>query len=114
MIILPADAPGLVKLRNIPTMAGEHERFGYGHAEILYENVRAPASNLIGKRGQGFLIAQARRGPRRIHHRMRWRRQARPGLRELWARAPPRQAVGPELPSAPPVQHALPASAARR
>ncbi len=53
MIIVPADAPGLKKLRNIPTMAGEHERFGYGHAEILYENVRVPASNLIGKRGQG-------------------------------------------------------------
>ena len=51
MIIVPGDAPGLTKVRNIPTMAGEHERFGYGHAEILYENVRVPKDNLIGKRG---------------------------------------------------------------
>src|SRR5437588_12467373 len=55
MIIVPADAPGLKKVRNIPTMAGEHERFGYGHAEILYEDVRVPSDNLLGKRGAGFL-----------------------------------------------------------
>jgi len=45
MIIVPTDTPGLQRLRNIPTMGGSHERFGYGHAEILYENVRVPASN---------------------------------------------------------------------
>src|SRR5207237_1272907 len=77
MIIVPADTPGLKKLRNIPTLAGEHERFGYGHAEVLYENVRVPAANLLGERGQGFLIAQARLGPGRIHHCMRWLGQAR-------------------------------------
>jgi len=57
MIIVPADSPGLKKVRNIPTLAGEHERFGYGHAEILYEDVRVPEENVLGERVQGFLIA---------------------------------------------------------
>src|SRR2546430_4560458 len=46
MIIVPADTPGLKKLRHIPTLAGEHQRFGYGHAEVLYHNERVPAANL--------------------------------------------------------------------
>src|SRR6266700_2663755 len=45
MIIVPGDTRGLKKLRNIPTMAGEHERFGYSHAEVLYEDVRVPKDN---------------------------------------------------------------------
>src|SRR3982074_574074 len=53
MIIVPDDAPGLKKVRNIPTMAGEHERFGYGHAAILPANGRVPTEDLIGKRGAG-------------------------------------------------------------
>src|SRR2546428_1672854 len=80
MIIVPGDAKGLKKLRNIPTMAGEHERVGYGHAEILYEDVRVPKDNLVGGRGQGFLIAQARLGPGRVHHFLRLVGQARPAL----------------------------------
>src|ERR1700704_1772472 len=97
MIIVPADTPGLKKVRNIPTMAGEHERFGYGHAEILYENVRVPKENLIGKRGQGFLIAQARLGPGRIHHCMRWLGQARRAVDMLCERALQREAFGGKL-----------------
>src|SRR3989442_3631377 len=70
MIIVPGDAAGLKRVRNIPTLAGEHERFGYGHAERIYENVPVPAEHLLGERGQGILIPQARLGTGRIQHRM--------------------------------------------
>src|SRR5258708_32361614 len=110
MIIVPADAPGLKKVRNIPTMAGEHERFGYGHAEILYENVRVPKDNLIGKRGQGFLIAQARLGPGRIHHCMRWLGQARRAFDILCQRTLQRESVGTQLATPPTLHNRIPHS----
>ncbi|HLH69130.1 MAG TPA: acyl-CoA dehydrogenase family protein [Candidatus Dormibacteraeota bacterium] len=97
MFIVPADAPGLKRLRNIPTMAGGHERFGYGHAEVRYEGVRIPRENLIGEVGQGFEIAQARLGPGRIHHCMRWLGQARRAFDMLCERALQRQAFGGPL-----------------
>jgi acyl-CoA dehydrogenase len=112
MIIVPADTPGLKKVRNIPTLAGEHERFGYGHAEILYENVRVPATNLLGERGQGFLIAQARLGPGRIHHCMRWLGQARRAFDMLCERALQREAFGKKLASHQTVQNWIADSAA--
>jgi acyl-CoA dehydrogenase len=112
MIIVPAGTPGLKKLRNIPTMAGEHERFGYGHAEILYENVRVPKDNLIGKRGQGFLIAQARLGPGRIHHCMRWLGQAHRAFDMLCERSLQREAFGKKLASHETVQNWIADSAA--
>src|SRR5437773_9278992 len=112
MIIVPSDAPGLKRLRNIPTMAGESERFGYGHAEILYENVRVPAANLLGKRGQGFLIAQARLGPGRIHHCMRWLGLARRAFDMLCERALQREAFGKKLASHETVQNWIADSAA--
>ena len=71
MIIVPTDTPGLKRVRNVPTLGGEHEKFGYGHAEVVYEHVRVPVSNTLGERGQGFLIAQTRLGPGRIAHRDR-------------------------------------------
>src|SRR5258706_4511337 len=112
MIIVPADARGLKKVRNIPTMAGEQERFGYGHAEILYEHLRVPKDNLIGKRGQGFLIAQARLGPGRIHHCMRWLGQARRAFDMLCERALQREAFGKKLASHESVQNWIADSAA--
>jgi acyl-CoA dehydrogenase len=75
MIIVPHDAPGLDVVRNVPTMWGE-ERFGMGEPEVVYRDCRVPAANLLGRRGQGFELAQMRLGPGRIHHCMRWLGQA--------------------------------------
>jgi alkylation response protein AidB-like acyl-CoA dehydrogenase len=70
-IIVPTDTPGFRLVRNIPVMG--HAGEGYAsHGEIEYENCRVPRSNLLGQEGAGFLIAQKRLGPGRIHHCMRW------------------------------------------
>lgn len=71
MIIVPTDTPGFNLVRNIPVMG--HEGSDYAsHAEILYQSCRVPQKNLLGKEGEGFVIAQDRLGPGRIHHCMRW------------------------------------------
>jgi acyl-CoA dehydrogenase len=97
MILVPGDTPGVNRLRNIPTLSGEHDKFGYGHAEIKYENVRVPKENLIGQRGQGFLIAQSRLGPGRIHHCMRWLGQSRRAFDMMCERAVSRYTHGSHL-----------------
>ncbi len=71
MIIVPTDTPGFNLVRNIPVMG--HEGSDYAsHAEILYQSCRVPQKNLLGPEGHGFVIAQERLGPGRIHHCMRW------------------------------------------
>ncbi len=71
MLIVPSDTPGFNRVRNIPVMG--HEGSGWpSHAEILYQSCRVPRGNLLGPEGQGFVIAQERLGPGRIHHCMRW------------------------------------------
>ncbi|MGE4518839.1 MAG: acyl-CoA dehydrogenase family protein [Desulfobacteraceae bacterium] len=71
MIIVPTDTKGFNLVRNIPVMG--HEGSGYAsHGEILYQSCRVPQKNLLGPEGQGFVIAQDRLGPGRIHHCMRW------------------------------------------
>lgn len=71
MILVPADAPGVEFVRNISVMG--HAGDGYAsHAELRYTDVRVPATNLLGPPGSGFLLAQERLGPGRIHHCMRW------------------------------------------
>jgi alkylation response protein AidB-like acyl-CoA dehydrogenase len=70
-IIVPTDAPGFELVRNIPVMG--HAGSGWAsHAELRYHGVRVPTTNLLGAEGAGFLIAQDRLGPGRIHHCMRW------------------------------------------
>ncbi|HET6980912.1 MAG TPA: acyl-CoA dehydrogenase family protein [Myxococcaceae bacterium] len=70
-IIVPMDTPGVRLVRNIAVM-GEAGSGWASHGEITYEKVRVPAANLLGESGAGFVIAQARLGPGRIHHCMRW------------------------------------------
>lgn len=71
MILVPTNTPGLQFIRNISIMG--HSGSGWmSHSEIRFENVRVPVENLIGKEGSGFQLAQARLGPGRIHHCMRW------------------------------------------
>jgi acyl-CoA dehydrogenase len=68
IILVPTNTPGYNILRSTHVLGTS----GADHSEVLYTNVRVPYSNLIGKRGQGFLIAQERLGPGRIFHCMRW------------------------------------------
>lgn len=71
MILVPTATKGFNRIRNIPVMG--HEGSDYSsHAEILFESCRVPQKNLLGPEGQGFVIAQDRLGPGRIHHCMRW------------------------------------------
>jgi acyl-CoA dehydrogenase len=71
MIIVPTDTPGFNLVRNIPVMGHAGEGY-FSHGEILYQNCRVPQKNLLGREGHGFVIAQDRLGPGRIHHCMRW------------------------------------------
>ncbi|HEU4454784.1 MAG TPA: acyl-CoA dehydrogenase family protein [Longimicrobium sp.] len=70
-IIVPADTPGFRIVRNIPIMGDVGEDY-FSHAEVRYEGCRVPVENRIGGEGAGFLLAQERLGPGRIHHCMRW------------------------------------------
>ncbi|NOY93531.1 MAG: acyl-CoA dehydrogenase [Deltaproteobacteria bacterium] len=71
MILVSTDAPGFIHDRLIPVMG--HTGSGWAsHSEIVYDNCRVPEANLLGPRGGGFLLAQSRLGPGRIHHAMRW------------------------------------------
>jgi acyl-CoA dehydrogenase len=71
MIIVPTDTPGYEMVRRIPVMG--HEGRGWGtHCETRFTDVRVPQENVLGGAGNGFLLAQKRLGPGRIHHVMRW------------------------------------------
>jgi acyl-CoA dehydrogenase len=71
MIIVPTDTPGFKRVRNTSVM-GETGSDYASHGELLFDNCRVPQSNLLGPKGAGFVIAQERLGPGRIHHCMRW------------------------------------------
>ena len=70
-IIVPTGTEGFRVVRNINVMGDEGSDYA-SHAEVRYENCRVPQRNLLGREGEGFLIAQERLGPGRIHHCMRW------------------------------------------
>ncbi len=71
MILVPTDTPGFERVRNISVMGHAGEGWA-SHAEIAYRGCRVPRSNRLGPEGHGFVIAQERLGPGRIHHCMRW------------------------------------------
>jgi acyl-CoA dehydrogenase len=115
MIIVPADSPGVNVVRDVPTMEHPAPSFGKlgGHAEIRYEDVRVPAENLLGGEGEGFLIAQHRLGPGRIHHCMRWLGVSRRAFDMLCERSLSRQAHGGLLADKQTVQNWIADSAAQ-
>src|ERR1700754_4158464 len=116
MIIVPIDTPGVNIVRDVPTMehpSGHGAPFYGGHAEISYEDVRVPASNLLGAEGAGFLIAQHRLGPGRIHHCMRWLGVSKRAFDMLCERATYRYAFGSTLGEKQTVQNWIADSAAQ-
>ena len=115
MFLVPADAPGVRILRDIPTMEHPQEHYGRlgGHSEIVYEGVRVPREALLGGRGEGFLIAQHRLGPGRIHHCMRWLGVSRRAFDMLCERAVSRFAHGSLLSEKQTVQNWIAESAAQ-
>ena len=114
MIIVPVDTPGVDIVRDVPTMehpTGQFGRYG-GHAEIYYRDVRVPAENLLGAPGAGFLIAQQRLGPGRIHHCMRWLGVSKRAFDMLCERSLYREAHGSVLAKKETVQNWIADSAA--
>ena len=109
-IVVPADAPG-IEIAAVPVM-GHRGRGWSTHCEVRYTSVRVPAANLLGERGAGFKIAQARLGPGRIHHVMRWLGQMERAFELMCARALEREAFGGPLAEKQTVQNWIADSAA--
>ena len=96
MILVPRDTAGLTVVRPMTVLGYDDHEHG-GHAELRFEDVRVPASNLVGDEGLGFAIAQARLGPGRIHHCMRAVGVAERAIELMCARVEGRVAFGKPL-----------------
>lgn len=94
MILVPTDTPGFNIVRAVPVMGSGGVG---GHCEIRFENCRVPVSNLLGEQGKGFKLAQARLGPGRIQHCMRWIGAAQRSFEMMCSYALERKSFGEPL-----------------
>jgi acyl-CoA dehydrogenase len=104
MILVPRDTPG-VNIERSMSVFGYTDGYHGGHADIVYDDVRVPAANLLGDEGDGFRIAQERLGPGRIHHAMRTVGMAERGLELMIARTAGRNTFGRPIVDHGVVQH---------
>ena len=109
MILVPTETPGFRIVRPVPVMGGGSVG---GHCEIRFEDCRVPVENLLGQLGEGFALAQARLGPGRIQHCMRWIGQAQRSFEMMCRRALSRKAFGEPLAEKQTVQNWIADSAA--